>query len=280
MQKMFKLKPGGRYVVGLIVSAMFILPLFWAVIASLRQPGLPPIVTIEWWPQAPHWDNYVEIFRLLPMVRYTLNSLIVVGVAVPLTLLTASLAGFGLDQLPDRPRRYMVTLSIVLLMIPDASVWLFRFQILRWLGLLDSLWALIVPAFAASSPLFVLLFYWTFRRIPAEIYEAARLDGANALTIWRRVALPLGRPTMVGVVVLTFVLYWSDFVSPVLYIFRPQFYTLPVGLQILKQLDPTDWPLLMAGAIFMTLPILLLFITLQRFFLHDLSLTNVLEGDK
>lgn len=269
---------GGRSLIGLLVALLFILPLFWAVVASLREPGLPPVETIEWWPQAPHWENYLEIFRRVPMLRYTVNSLIVVAVAIPATLLTASLAGFSLNQLPDGPRRLLITLSIILLMIPEASVWLFRFQILRWLGLLDTLWALMIPAFAASSPLFVLLFYWTFRHIPPEIYEAARLDGADALTIWWRLALPLVRPTIIGVAVLTFVLYWSDFVSPVLYIFRPQAYTLPVGLQILKQLHATDWPLLMAGAVFMTLPVVILFILLQRFFLNDLSLANLLDS--
>jgi multiple sugar transport system permease protein len=276
---MSKLRLGGRAIAGVIVSIIFTLPLFWAVIASLRQPGLPPALTIEWWPQAPQWANYTIIFSVVPMTRYTLNSLIVVLVAIPLTLLTASLAGFAIDQLPDHRRQAMVTLSIMLLMIPDASVWLFRFQILRWVGLLDTLWALIIPAFAASSPLFVLLFYWTFRRIPTEIYEAARLDGANAIVIWQRLALPLGRPTTVGVTILTFVLYWSDFVSPILYIFQPRYYTLPVGLQILKQLDPTNWPLLMAAAVFMTMPVFFLFILSQRFFLRAMSLANLLEGD-
>ena len=279
MPMMSKLKPGGRTIAGLVVSIIFTLPLFWAVMASLRQPGLPPALTIEWWPQAPHWENYTAIFSMAPLTRYTLNSLIVVLAAIPLTLLTASLAGFAIDQLPDRRRRAMVTLSIMLLMIPDASVWLFRFQILRWLGLLDTLWALIVPAFAASSPLFVLLFYWTFRRIPAEIYEAARLDGASALVVWQRLALPLARPTLVGVTVLTFVLYWSDFVSPILYIFQPRYYTLPVGLQILKQLDPTNWPLLMAAAVLMTLPVFFLFVLAQRFFLRAVSLGSLVEGD-
>jgi multiple sugar transport system permease protein len=276
---MFKLKSGGRYLAGLFVTALFILPLFWALVASLRQPNLPPPPAIEWWPQAPHWYNYLEIFRQVPMTRYLVNSLLVVTVAVPMTLMTASLAGFAIEQLPDRQRRQWVTFSIALLMVPNASVWLFRFQIFRWLGLLDTLWALIAPAFAASSPLFVLLFYWTFRRIPTEIYQAARLDGADALKIWWQLALPLTRPTIAGVAVLTFVVYWSDFVSPVLYIFQPQRYTLPIGLQILKQLGPTNWSLLMAAAVFMTVPVVLLFIFLQNFFLHDMSMANLLDKD-
>ncbi len=145
------------------------------------------------------------------------------------------------------------------------------------MGLIDSLWALIVPAFAAGNPLFVLLFYWSFRRIPAETFEAGQLDGANALVVWSRLALPLSLPTVIGVTVLAFALYWSDFISPVLYLYQPQNYTLPVGLQILKQMEATNWPLLMAAAVFMTIPVLILFIFLQRFFLHDISLTNVVK---
>jgi multiple sugar transport system permease protein len=262
---------------GWVLTAVFLLPLFWVLVASLRMPGLPPPNTVEWWPADAQWSNYQVIFERVPMTRYISNSILVVATAVPITLLIASMAGFGMSQLPTRPRRQLVYLSIALLIVPAAAVWLFRFQILRWLGLLDSMWALILPAFTGSNALFVLLFYWTFRRIPAEMFEAAQLDGATAVTVWWRLALPLARPTIVGVTILTFVMYWSDFISPILYIFDPQNYTLAVGLQILNQLDRTNWSLLMAGAVVMTAPVILMFIFLQRFFLHDLSLSNLFE---
>ncbi len=271
------LKTKGRYVAGLVLAILFLLPLYWVFIASLRQPGLPPPKTVTWWPQQANWDNYLAIFRAVPMARYIKNSLIVVGAAVPLTLLTASWAGFSMAQMPDKPRRRLLAVSVALLIVPASSVWMFRFQILRLLGLIDSLWALIVPAFAASSPLFVLLFYWTFRRLPLEMIEAARLDGAGAWTIWWRLALPLAQPTAVAVAILTFIMYWSDFVSPVLYIYRPKLYTAPVGLQILNQVDGTNWPLIMAAAALMTLPIIILLIVLQRYFLSDLSLSNLVD---
>ena len=256
---------------------LFLLPLFWAGVASLRPIGLPPLTTIEWWPQSPKWQNYLTIFEVAPFAQYTLNSVLVLLAAIPLTLLTASLAGFGMAHLPQPWRGYLVAWSIALLLIPDASVWLFRFQIFRWLGFLDSLLALILPAFMGSSALFVLLFYWNFRHIPLEIYEAARLEGATAWLLWWRLALPLSKATTVGVTVLAFVLYWSDFIGPVLYIFDPQRYTLPVGLQILKQLEDSNWPLLMAAAVLITLPVIVLFVTLQRFFLHEISLANLVE---
>ncbi|MEZ4644671.1 MAG: carbohydrate ABC transporter permease [Chloroflexota bacterium] len=255
----------------------FLLPLYWIFTASLRQRGLPPPTTIEWIPQSLTFDNYPFIFELLPMARYIRNSLIVVVVAVPITLYVASLAGFGMAQENELWRRRLLVLSVVLLMVPGASVWLFRFQILRWLGILDTLWALIVPAFAAGNPLFVLLFFWSYRRLPAEMYEAARLDGASAWVLWWKLARPLVRPTAVTVIILSFVTYWSDFVSPVLYIYRTDLYTLPIGLQILKQLDPTNWPVLMAAAAVMTLPVVVLFIFLQRAFLSNLSIASLMD---
>lgn len=272
-----KLRRGAHIAVTAAFVAAFVLPLWWMIVASLRPVGLPPPRTIEWWPADPQWRNYAEIFRQVPMGRYALNSLLVVLVAVPMTLLTASLAGFGLSQLRGPWRNWLLIAAIALLMVPAPAVWLFRYQLLSWLGLLTSLWALVLPAFAAGSPLLVLLFYWTFRRNPPELYEAARVEGADAWTAWRRIAMPMARPTVAAVLVLAFALYWNDFTNPVLYLYRPSTYTLPVGLQILKQLDATNWSLLMAGAVVVTLPIVLLFLALQPLFLSDNALAELLE---
>lgn len=257
------------HVTAIAVAALFLLPLYWAVVASLGPPGEPPPRTVAWWPADPHWGNYVEIFRLVPLGLYLRNSLLVVAAAVPLTVVVASLAGFGLSQLRGRWQRRLVTTSIVLLMIPAMAVWTFRFRVLNWLGLVDSLGALIAPALAGSSPLFVLLFYWTYHRVPAEVYESARLDGAGIWAVWWRIAQPLAWPTAAVVAALTFALYWSDFSAPVLYTFNPALYTMPVGLQILRQMDATNYPLLMAGAVVMIAPIVALVALVQRFFLRD-----------
>ncbi len=277
MNKFFsRLKAMLHAAFAIFVALIFVLPLYWAFVISLGAPGAP-IDTVQWWPSTFNFGNYSEIFTLVPMQRYLINSLLVVAAAVPITLFFSSLAGFGLSQLPNPLRTQILQLTIVILLIPTAAVWLFRYQILNWFGLLDSLWALILPAFAASNPLFVLLYYWAFRRIPSDMYEAARLDAAGAWTIWAQLAMPLVNPTTVGVVVLTFAMYWSDFVGPVLYIFNPQYYTLPVGMQLINQLGNQNYALIMAAAVFMTGPILVLFFFLQRFFLTDMSLANLFE---
>lgn len=277
MSKRIRVRNLSRSIAGFVVAILFVLPMYWAIIASLEPAGVPPNATITWWPSSPQWENYSLIFELVPLANYAANSLYVVFFAVPLTLLTASLGGFAIAQLGRAAREYLINLSIGMLLIPGAGVWLFRFQLLSWMDLLDSPWALILPAFAASSPIFVLLFYWSYRRIPEEVVDAALLDGAEAWTIWYRIALPLSIPTVVGVSVLTFVMYWSDFVSPVLYLFTPKNYTLPIGLQLLNQVGSTNWPLLMAGAVFMTVPVLIFFIAFQRFFLSDLSMAGLFD---
>ena len=263
------------HAISILISALFVLPLIWMIAASLRQPGLPPPQTIEWLPDPLTWSNYARVFQMLPLGRYILNSIFVAGVAVLITLITSSLAGFAMAQLSRRGQDRLITLSVILLIVPATAVWLARFILFRRLGLFNTHAALIAPSVMGSSPLFVLLFYWNFRRIPSDLYEAARIDGASPLGIWWRVALPLSGATVVVVGILTFLLYWGDFVTPLFYLKSQTLYTLPIGLRQLQELDRTNWPLLLTGSVIMTLPAVLLFAIVQRFFLQENRLAGI-----
>ncbi len=256
-------------IVAIAVALLFTVPLLWIVVASLRQPGLPPPRGIEWFPRPLAWGNYRRLFELIPLGQYALNSLLVIGVAVPLTVITASWAGLAMAQLEGRLRRGLLVLAILLRLVPVTALWLTRFFLLARLGLLDTLWALILPAVMGTSPFYVLLFYWTYRRMPRAIFESARVDGAGPLRIWATIALPLARPTAATVAVLAFVYYWRDFITPLLYLRSEQLYTLPVGLRLLQQLVRTDWPILLAGCVVITLPIIVIFLLAQRAFWAD-----------
>jgi multiple sugar transport system permease protein len=256
----------GFHAVALVVTAVFLVPGLWVLAASLRQPGLPPPATIEWLPDPPAWSNYARIFEVLPLARYLGNSLLVAGLAVPLTILVASCAGFAMALLPPRTRYALLALSVVARMIPLTAVWLTRFLVLRELGVIDTILALLAPVWMGSSPFFVLIFYWSFRRQPAAVFEAARLEGAGALRTWASIAMPLARPAVAAVALLTFVQYWSDFMNPLLYLKSDDRTTLALGLRVLQQLDATNWPLLMAGAVVMMLPVLLLLLVVQGAF--------------
>lgn len=243
--------------------------MFWMVVASLRPVGLPMPTQIQWWPDPATLSNYRDIFRVVPMARYALNSAIVILAVVPLTLLTTSLAGFAMAQLPARLRDSLVALLVAALMVPLMSVWLTRFMVYKWLGVLDTLGALILPGLMGSSPLYVLIMFWAFRRIPIASFEAARLDGASAPRIWWSIGLPQVRPALLAVTVLSFERHWGNFLDPLLYINDPRWYTLPVALQGLQQLHPSDWPWMMAAAVLVTLPAVVVFIVAQRHFLRE-----------
>jgi multiple sugar transport system permease protein len=259
-----------HYVLTAAAAAVFIIPLIWMLGASLRQPGLAPPSQIEWIPDPIVLNNYWTVVNdLLPFWQYLGNSLIVVAIAVPATVITASWAGFAMAQIAPRPRAWLMFLSFATLMVPVTALWLTRFIIYKSLGILDTLWALVIPSIMGSTPFYVLLFYWTFVRVPAELYEAARLEGAGAFRVWAWIAMPLARPAITAVAVLSFVLYWSNFIDPLLYLNNQQNYTLPVGLQSLQQMHPTAYPLLMAGAVLITVPVIIMFVSAQRHFLQE-----------
>lgn len=275
--KRFDLIDALRILMTLFVGVIFMLPLVWMVIGSFGQPGTAPPRSVVWIPENPQWDNYQALFELLPFSDYIFNSVYIVAIATPVTLVMASLTGFSMARSYEPWRHKLFILSIILLMIPGAAIWLFRFQIFRWIQLIDTRWAIIVPAFAAGSPLFVLLYYWSFRQVPEQLWDSAEIEGATIFRQWWSIGLPLVTPTTVAVTVLAAVFYWSDFVGPILYLRRPNLYTLSIGMQLVQALDSTNWPLLMAAATVMTVPVLLLFLLLQRFFLSELSLSNLAE---
>ena len=256
----------GFHAIALLVAAAFVVPGLWVLAASLRPRGLPPPTSIEWLPPAAAWSNYVEIFRILPLGQYLANSLLIACLAVPLTVLVASWAGFAMAQLPPRTRALLLALAVIVRMVPLTAVWLTRFIVLRELALVDTLAALLAPVWMGSSPFFVLIFYWTFRRQPAALIEAARLEGLGPLRTWAVIAMPLAKPAVAAVGLLTFVQYWSDFLNPLLYVKSDERSTLALGLRVLQQMDPTNWPLLMAGAVVMMVPMLALLFLTQHVF--------------
>lgn len=256
-------------VVATLVAALFLLPLLWAVSASLRPRGVPSPRAIEWIPSPVAWENYRTVFRVVELQRYMLNSLFVAALAVPITVLMASLAGFAISQLSARWRGRLMVLSVCCLMVPLTAIWLPRFLLFKEAGLMDNRLALVVPALMGTSPFYVLLFVWTFLRIPREVYEAARLDGAGPFRVWAQIALPVARPALVSVAVLAFVHYWNSFVEPLLLIRTDAKMTASLGLRVLYGLDRTDWPLMMTGAVVVTAPVVLVFLLAQRAFLQD-----------
>jgi len=246
------------------LTGLFLLPLWWMFSASLRSPGLLPPRELEWLPAAPTFSNYIRIFYILPFGQYLLNSFLVTFSGVLLTLLTASWAGFGMSLLGKRARLRLLVLSALLQMIPVTAFWLTRFLLFSKIGITNSHFALIAPALMGTSSLFILLFYWTFRRTDRAVFESAELDGASLIQTWWHIAIPLARPALMAVGMLAFLFYWNDFINPLIYLRSQTLYTLPVGLLQLQEMDKTNWSLLMTASVVVTIPALIVFSVLQR----------------
>ncbi len=262
-------RPLARHVVPLLAAVAFVLPLWFMVAGSLRPVGLPPPRGVELLPPAPTLDSYARLPQLIPLFVYLRNSALVVALAVPLTVLVASWAGFGIRLLPPRHRRAAVVASLVVMMVPVTAVWATRFEVFRLAGALDSLVPLVAPAFAATTPFYVLIYAWSFGGVSDGQLAAARLEGASTWRLWRAVALPQVKPATLAVAVLAFTVHWANFIDALLYLRRQELYTLPLGMRFLQLLNPTDWPLLMAGAVVVTLPSVAVFLLAQRLFLDD-----------
>lgn len=253
----------------LAVLVLFSAPLLIMLPGSLREPGQPPPRTLELLPDPVVFSNYEQAVDLAGLGRATVNSLLVAAFAVPLSVLVASWAGFALAQLQGRLARVLIAASFVALMVPLTALLVPRFAMYRALGLTDTFVPLIAPALIATSPLYVLVYYVAFRQLPRDLWDACRLEGMSPLRTWRRVAMPLVRPVSAAVAALAFVLTWANFLDPLIYVYRRELFTLPLALRSLATLDPTNYPLLLAGAVIATAPVVAVFLIAQRWFLHE-----------
>ncbi|MBW3659883.1 MAG: carbohydrate ABC transporter permease, partial [Actinobacteria bacterium] len=217
----------------------------------------------------PTLDAFVALGEVLPLATYARNSLLVAALAVPLTVLVGSLAGFGIRLLPPRETRWAVAATVVALLVPVTAVWATRFELFRLVGAVDTFLPLVALGLIATNPFLVLVYVFAFSRLPDEQLEAAALDGAGPLRQWWSVGMPQVRAATLAVVVLAFTFHWSNFIDPLLYLNRQSTFTAPLGLRLLQLLNPTDWPLLMAGAVLTTAPPVLVLLLGQRAFLGE-----------
>lgn len=263
-----------RAAVRLVVIVVFLAPVLLVLSGSLRRLGLPPPDGLEIVPSDPSLQSYGRLGDEIDLGHAFRNSAIVVGLAVPLGVVVASTVGYAISQLSTRARRWSVGFVLLLLVIPLPMLWVARFVLFLKLGVLDTLAPLVAPAFAASTPVAVLLAYQAFRRIPAEHWETARVEGASALRTWWTVGLPQVKATTMAIAALVFTVHWGAYLDALLYVRSPQQRTLPLAVAELRNLDVSEAPVALAGALMLALPPLLLLLVAQRRLLSSLNLAS------
>ena len=254
----------------LLVAVLLLLPLLWLVSTSLKGPAediftSPPALL----PSQPSLEAYGRLFAANPMGTYLLNSTIVSALAVLANLLFCSLAAYPLARMRFRGRGLVLALVVATILIPFQVVMIPLYLLMVQIGLRNTLWALIVPQAATAFGIFLLR--QSFLAVPVELEEAARIDGCTPIGEWWNVMLPAARADLITLAMFVFIGTWSDFLWPLIILYDPNLYTLPLGLQQLASSFSLDWRLVAAGSVVSILPVLLLFVLLQRYILPSAS---------
>ncbi|MGH3356159.1 MAG: carbohydrate ABC transporter permease, partial [Nocardioidaceae bacterium] len=212
--------------------------------------------------------NYLDVASIVPLAQQLLNSLTIVVVAVPVTVLVASGAAFAIVAGHPLVRRWLLAVSLVALMVPASALWVPRVVLYELLGLTDHTLVAAVPALMATTPFFVLLLALAYSRIPRSLFEAAAVEGLSPLRTWRTVVLPVTWPATCAVGVLAYVFHWSNLVEPLLLIAQEERWPVSLGLRTLASFEPTFYPLLLAASVIVTLPAVAAFVLVQRAFFN------------
>lgn len=254
----------------LALALAMLLPLIWLVSTSLKGPAediftSPPALL----PSQPSLEAYQRLFTDNPMLGYILNSTIVSGIAVIANLLFCSLAAYPLARMRFAGRGVVLALVVATILIPFQVVMIPLYLLMVQLGLRNTLLALILPQAATAFGIFLLR--QSFAGVPSELEEAARIDGCTPLGEWWNVMIPAARADMITLAMFVFIGTWSDFLWPLVILDDPKLYTLPLGLQQLASSFSLDWRLVAAGSVVSILPVLAVFIGLQRYILPSAS---------
>jgi putative chitobiose transport system permease protein len=254
----------GLYGVLGAIALLMLVPLLWLLSTALKSPSenifaFPPQLI----PAQPTLQNFVTVWRTNPFGRYFINSTVVAVLTVALNLLVCSLAAYPLARLAFRGRELIFSLIVSTILIPFQIVMIPLYILAVQLGLRNSYLGLIFPYIASAFGIF--LMRQAFLGIPKELEEAARMDGCSELGIWWNVMLPATRPALVTLAIFTFIGSWSDFLWPLIVLDRPEYYTLPLGVAQLAGSFSLDWRLIAAGSVISIVPVILLFVFLQRY---------------
>jgi multiple sugar transport system permease protein len=263
----------GLHALLIAAASLTLVPLLWMLSVSFMTPGEagtfpPPLV-----PAHPSLGNYQQLFERQSIGRYLANSLWLALITTACSLLFNSLAGYAFAKLRFRGREPLLRLLLAALVIPSQVAMLPLFLLMKWLGLVNSYAAVVIPGMAGIFGVFLVRQYAL--AIPDELLEAARIDGAGELRIFMSIVLPALTPILVTLGVFTFLGSWNDFMWPLIVLSDQKLYTLPIALAALSREHVQDNELMMAGAVLTVLPVLALFLTLQRYYIRGLLLGSV-----
>ena len=259
-----------RYIVLLVILVILVAPLLWQLSTSIKGKGVdlytrPP----QFWPEDATFAAYGEVTRIVPILRYTINSVIVAVICLIGNVAGATAAGYALAKFQFKGRRFAMGVIIVGIVMPTETILIARYMLMQNMGLNNTLIGIALPSLVSAMN--VLLMRNAIGGIPTSLEEAAMIDGANAWERFTRIIIPSVKGTMAVVAIFSFVAAWDDFLWPLLVMSDQNKYTLTIGLNYLQGTFANDPRVVAAGTIIAILPILVLFFALQKYFFQGVG---------
>jgi multiple sugar transport system permease protein len=266
----------GRFLVYLLFgvgSAVMLVPFLWMISTSLKDGSEVFVYPPVWLPNPPQFRNYTYVLELLPFGRYLINTTFVATTVTLLEVLTSSLAAYAFARVefPGRDRLFLLYLAT--LMIPGQVTIIPNFLVVSYLGWNNTYLALIIPAAFSAFGTFLLRQF--FLSIPVELEQAARIDGCGYLGIYRHIILPLSGPALATLTIFVFMAQWNSFLWPLIVTNSENLRTLTVGLSYFRDEAASQFNYLMAGTVMNVVPILIVYVVLQRYFVRGIALTGL-----
>ncbi|GAA0474965.1 sugar ABC transporter ATP-binding protein [Actinoplanes capillaceus] len=268
---------GGRRVLGYltlgVAAVVVLLPFYWMVMSSLKSNNDVFTVPVQWIATDPVWSNYLDIWSKSDMTTWLGNTVLLSAVVTLLQVFTGSFAAYGFAKVRFPGRDVLFLAYIGTLAVPWQSYMVPQFVMMSKLQLTDTLWAIVaLQAFGALGVFLMKQFYET---VPDELIDAARIDGMSEYGIYRRIMLPLSVPALASLTLITLVTTWNDYLGPLLYLRSPDLWTIQLGLKSFINQYNAEYALIMTGSVLSVLPILVIFLAGQRYFVEGIATTGL-----
>lgn len=262
-----------RLSLSVLLALLFLVPISWMLIVSIKDEGMKITGVLDWYKPPYTLETYVYIFQETSLMRWMFNSLLIALTVTILTLLVSSLSAFALSKIKFRYQKFMFILILAGLFIPGEATLIPLYQVVKELGMLDSYQGLIVPAIA--SPFAVVVLKSFFDAVPNELLESAEIDGGSKLRVYANIVMPLAKPALASIVILTFIGQWNNFLWPFIAITSEELFTLPMGIPTLMSQYSEDYVRPMAINSVSSIPVMLAFLFFERQIVKGLSFSGI-----
>lgn len=251
-----------KLILNLLIILIFFIPFYWMVLTAIKSLGETLLFPPTFFVKSPHFENFKNAYQAIPFFKYTINSLIVTGGTLVCQFLTVIPAAYAFARYQFRFRNFLFGITLATMMIPGQLIFLPIFLLFSKWGLINSFWSLILPG--ASSAFGIFMLRQTFKQVPEELIEAARLDKSSELKIILKIMLPIAMPTVVTLALLTFIGTWNDYFWPLVMTTNDTVRTLPVGIVSLRMVESgISYHTVMAGNVILIIPIFIVYFLAQ-----------------